>query len=353
METPDNSPPQAKPSAPLQKGDGPHPPPRFWKTRRVRVMAVLVVAAVVAGIFIRGRFPWAMASWNYSSAAKHLMQGSLDEALADCDRALEWMPKTPKFYELRADIHLQQGQLQAARRDCDKLLKLNPDYPQGYHQRSRIFLLLAEENEGESRKKFYEKAIGDSETAKHWLGDKDASGPTLLSDIIAVANGFNHLAYTRAVAEKELDQALEDVQRAISMLDRDEKKEDGEDEDGEDEDDEKKDDEDSVRPTDSIYARFLDTRGFVYFRLQQYDMAINDLTEAIQTFSRVKKDALKRIGDQDLDRKNNAEKQMNATLGLMHRHLGRVYEKRGDAKEAKANQDKAEELGYDPKKHGQ
>ncbi len=293
-----------------------------------------------------------MAAWHYSSASKKLMQGNLDEALADCERALEWMPKTPRCYQLRAEIHLQQGQLQAARRDCDKLLKLNSNFPQGYQKRSRIYLLLAAAASDEAaREKFYEKAIDDAETAKNWLGDKDASGPTKLDDILAVASGFNQLAYTRAVADKQLEEALADIQHAISMLDRDEQNEDGDDEEGDDEDDERKRDEELGR--DLSYANFLDTRGFILFRQKQYEKALIDLNEAIQVFSRVKQISLKRISDRDADRKKSAEKRMNASLGVMHQHHGQIYEKLGKSKEAKSNFEKAAELGYDPKIHGQ
>ena len=101
--------------------------------------------------------------------------------------------------------------------------------------------------------------VADPELAGAGLLDRDDEA---LADLTAAyeirsaknSNLFNHRAYARAVFNVELDEALKDVEQAIAWSGK------------------------------SPNAAFIDTRGYVYFRLGRYDEALAVADEARQIF---------------------------------------------------------------------
>src|SRR5205085_2349710 len=112
-------------------------------------------------------------------------------------------------------------------------------------------------------------------------------------------------------------------------------------------------------------ANYLDTRGFVHFRLGQqappkdkqqatahYQAALADLDEAIGLLSRWKKAVLEQLKAQGSSGQAYVERSYNENLGVMHQHRHQVYEALADKEKAEADKEFAQRLGYDPAKHG-
>jgi tetratricopeptide (TPR) repeat protein len=311
MEPPARPSSEAKPSA----AEEPRPLPP-WRSRRFRLTLALVLTAVLVGLMIRSQVPHLGAAWHRYSAKQYIAQEKYDEAVRECDRALAWLPsEAPDLYELRAEIQFKRGDLEAALKDYNKLQELNPNYPEVYERRGFVYQLLGQ----------HDKAVEDAKKLKDWLGEDDPKG-------------FNQLAYTRAVANQDLDAALADIERALKLLGR--------------EGDEKV--AGSTKPDTSkewSWASYIDTRGFIYYRQGKYQEALVDFDQAIA--------AITRAGQAELERHSDRAKQAlikkgsDETLGIMYQHRGLVYEKLGDAAKAQADKEKAKDLGYDPKRHGQ
>ena len=135
------------------------------------------------------------------------------------------------------------------------------------------------------------------------------------------SNYLNQRAYFRALANIELDQALQDVQASLN-----------------------------ARPGE---PEIIDTRGFVLFRQRQYDAALKDIDQAIFLYVGPLRETdnlqfrLQAIDDlPPHDRRVVAE-----SIAVMLHHRGEIRKKLGQ--EAQGDQDirKAKSLGYDPE-HG-
>ena len=120
-----------------------------------------------------------------------------------------------------------------------------------------------------------------------------------------------------------------------------------------------------VKDTDQVLANYLDTRGFVLFRLGQqaqakdpqrakarYQAALTDMDEAIRLLNRWKKAVLEQLKNQGSARQAYAERSYNEGLGVMHQHRYQVYEALGEREKAGVDREFAGRLGYDPAKHG-
>jgi tetratricopeptide (TPR) repeat protein len=289
----------------------------LWQNRPFRVTVMVVLTAVLIGWLIKSQLPQWMARWHRYSATQHALAEEYEKAIEACDRALAWQPDSPDLHETRADIQLQAGNPQEALKDCNALLRVNPDYPPGYQLRARVHQLLGQ----------YGKAIEDAKTLQKWLGEENHEG-------------YNELAYMRAVANpdaKELEQAHQEIEKALKLLGRDPaEKIAGE----------------EAQETDRNFGNYLDTRGYIFYRQGKYQEALADVDKAISLILRFKEAKLAGAKGQAAVQQQ-LEKRYQATLRIMYQHRGLVREKLGDMENAKADKDKARELGYDPKRDGE
>ena len=65
--------------------------------------------------------------------------GKLEQALADCNQAIDLVPNYAFYYDLRASIYSINGNLQKAIEDYTKEIKLLPEEPIPYRQRAELY----------------------------------------------------------------------------------------------------------------------------------------------------------------------------------------------------------------------
>ncbi len=278
------------------------PQKRSWNARGVLLIAVIVgVVGFVMFLVPEGRSM--MAQRQLKLAQEKIANDDLPGALPHLERALEWAPNQPKVRLLVAHLRLQAGDAEGALKEYDAYIELNPNYPGAYTGRAEVFRRLGR----------YDEAIADTNTAVKLSPDNDHAV-------------LNNRAYTRAIANKELDPALNDIQRALQLAPQ------------------PKSDLDETR------AMYLDTRGFIYHRLGREDEALADLDEAITFYRQMFPAMVKVAKSQDLGTKQLAQikKSWQQNLAVMLHHRGEVYQAQGQEELAKKDLEQADVLGYDP-----
>jgi tetratricopeptide (TPR) repeat protein/predicted aspartyl protease len=74
----------------------------------------------------------------------------LDQALKDCDEALDSQPRRADYFDSRAWLHLRRGELRAALSDYDRSLRLRPDAPWSQYGRGIVRSQLGQVEEGQT-----------------------------------------------------------------------------------------------------------------------------------------------------------------------------------------------------------
>lgn len=69
---------------------------------------------------------------TYQTAVRHLHHDEIPEAIAVMDRLIEGQPGDAEHHRFRAELHRLNGALDRARRDYERAVKLAPDAPAGY-----------------------------------------------------------------------------------------------------------------------------------------------------------------------------------------------------------------------------
>jgi tetratricopeptide (TPR) repeat protein len=275
--------------------DGSRAPPahRPWSTR----IAILVVLAMVAGPILYAGFPHEVASWYAAAAVEHRLDGDWDTAFELLDRALAWDTDDAAFYAIRADWRLARKDYRGCLDDCDRVLELQPTDASTLVQRTQALQHLGR----------HEEAIADwSRLVRMHQADGARNR----------ASTLNGLAYAQAVGNRDLDQALQTIERAIPL----------------------------VAPN----AAMLDTRGFIRLLRGDLQEARADLDLAV---AMVEKQLSEATSTTDyIDPREYAlalqQEQEGAAVILYHRAL--LNEKLGRTEPAEADRRRVRELGAEP-----
>ena len=194
----------------------------------------------------------------YSRGLAHYQKKNYDAAMVDFDRALDFVPRLVDVFPARARLKLQQGNIAGSLADFDEAIRANPTNPTSYENRTEA---LKTQGKLEAAEDFYRAAL---------RGAPDD------------ANLLNRVGYFLVELNKNLPEALQLIQRAVS-----------------------------TRPDDPL---FLHSLGWAYFKLGRYDEARRYLQESVR-------------------------RDLYSPLSL--EHLGDVYEQQGDKEGAKAAWSKA------------
>ena len=295
--------------------------------RWFRLAVVLLVLAVIAGVVVYTQGDSFMASWYASRAESKANQGDYQGAIADMSNAIQQTPDNVQLYLRRGQYRMnaQPPDVDGAIEDFDRVLAADEGYAEGYFLRStayqRMALLL---DDPQRAAQLHAEAIADLEKALPHMPKDD---PMLL----------NQLAYTRAVAGVDLDQALEEIETALKNADPQAVLASVE--------------EEPINGNALVQARqilaFLDTRGFIHHLRGDQEEALADMNLTLDLYLATDRAIFNRLADENA-RATFQREQEKLHAVLLH-HRGLVHQALGNEDQAKADLTKAQELGYDPK----
>lgn len=280
-------------------------PPRPTRPRR-RVppgMALLIVLVVGGAMAILGTRRFWAAQLNDSVAEYYERRGrerqmldDLPGALADLDAAARWAPDRLSVYFARSIVRLELHDVPGCLSDCDRVLRVN-EVPLAYQVRSQAHQRLGRHDE----------AIADATRYVELSAGQDP-------------NPWNTRAYVRALARRELEEALRDVERAIEL--------------------------------GGALSAYLDTRGYLLFLLGEHSRALADLDEAVAQAEQEKHAVLASARQRNLatGAVRRFERSANESLSVLYHHRAEIRQALGRQAEAKVDFQAAEQLGYNPAK---
>ncbi|MET0518870.1 MAG: aspartyl protease family protein [Burkholderiaceae bacterium] len=112
--------------------------------------------------------------------ARTLLNTGLDQALEDCERAIDLQDKNGSYYDSRAWLRLRRGELQKALPDFDRALKLKPDMAWALYGRGIARRKLGDAAAGQADIEAARKLLPsiDTQTGRHGLGAEPAAPAT-------------------------------------------------------------------------------------------------------------------------------------------------------------------------------
>jgi tetratricopeptide (TPR) repeat protein len=176
---------QSGQSSPLRKAP---------KLRYVIGLPLLVMLGI--GVAIQG--PPEIGRWKLAAALDLRAEGKKEQAFAQLTEAMRWFPDNPMLLLQRADWRLEDGQKDEAIADADRMLELGDE--------SYSWLLVHShfmQTAGEHQRAVEDWKKIDRESQR--TGDPDR------------ATALNGLAYAQALAEVDIDKALDNVNEALEL----------------------------------------------------------------------------------------------------------------------------------------
>ncbi len=254
-------------------------------------------------------------------AERELMLENWSRAVANSGRAIDWEPVPAQRWEAycvrgearskadRADLKNSLADFNTAidlLGDPSLIHEAAADLGGVYNQRAWLYERLGQHRE----------AIADATSALALVDESERP------------RALNQRAYIRALAGMEIDEGLKDITQALSQL----------------------------RQDDPAYVAYVDTRGYLEFKLGKYPEALSDVQKAIQATDlrrqTFRHQVINLLGTGRIDDREYriAMREMDHDLAVMYHHRGEVYEKMKDSIHAEADLHQALELGFDPTK---
>jgi len=297
------------------------PPLRWWQNRGTRVAILAAGAVLFLALALwpvaRSMSRVVMARWWHGQADAHAKAGDFKQAVADLDQAIAMAPSNLNYYTERAKFRLEARDFAGSLADFEHIIKANPGYADAYAYRSRVA----------QRQGRYADAVPDLTKA---LELSTATEP----------EPWNNRAYGRALAKVELPEALTDVERALKLLKLHAPKVPDSNANAE------------LLRTDHRLkeASYLDTRGYVHHLLGNQEQALEDLNRAIELHKDCRKVFVAAAEKAELSapQLEDLGKEFDQVDAVMLHHRGLVQQALGHEKEADADLQWSEELGYNP-----
>ncbi len=165
-----------------------------------------LVAGVVVGLILVSAYlhwwPGELAKWRLAQAQTAWLAGDLEGALAILDNSIDASPSDSLLYEQRIRFCLENKDYEQALADCEKLVALLPKSPEAISLRSQTLHHLGRHVE----------AIKDCRellrlSEEEWIGSR--------------VSALNSLAYAQALGNTELEDALKNVNEALRLAGED------------------------------------------------------------------------------------------------------------------------------------
>lgn len=277
-----------------QSNDGPRKPRSYGFLKLCVVVGVL--AALAFHFDLESQIRHAFGQFHAQQAMNRIRAKDWDGALAQIDRALSWNPNSVALLYLRARLHQEKDDYAASLADVEQAIAIKPNDEQVQRLRVGLFYRL---------RRHREAAAAATEMLERRIGDE--------------VDNLNTRAYARAVGDFELEEALTDIDEVLRE-----------------------------RPES---ASFIDTRGYILFKLGRNQEALDELERAIALTEKEREEFEQRgknlFGDAKLDF-DRQHKQFDEHLAVMYHHRGEVHAKLGHADQAKKDRFIGVKLGYDP-----
>jgi tetratricopeptide (TPR) repeat protein len=178
--------------------------------------------------------PREIGRWQLAGAFHARDAGQTERAYALLADAMEWFPDQPALLFQRATWRLEDGQETEALADCDRAVELAGDSYQALELRSQ-FLQYA----GRQADALKDLKTVEAISQRHGVPSR--------------AHALNSLAYGRALAQKELDEALQQATQAINL----------------------------TPANDPSRLAILDTHGYILYLKGNYAAALSEMDLAV------------------------------------------------------------------------
>jgi tetratricopeptide (TPR) repeat protein len=298
--------------------------PRADRRSLQAAVVILTASLLVLGPVVVKEAPRERARWYYAAALEHREHGRQEAALSALQTALQLDSRQPDYYLLRAEILLERDETQKCIQDLSQAVAVSPS--------DRLYDVYVRRAEFLQKLKLWANAVDDwKQLLRHF---EDPHSLVRFPARLRLHELQNGLAYARALANIELDAALEDVNKALAALDEEPK--------------------DGPRSGwhSQLLATYLDTRGYVYYRKGELSKALQDLDTAVTTFStlrvaqrgRIAEARKQRVNTRDLDEQSRI---FDHTLAVVLQHRMLVNDVL-DPAAAEQDEHAIRELGQDP-----
>jgi Flp pilus assembly protein TadD len=77
-----------------------------------------------------------ISSHSCSRSAAHIKKGETDQALSDCNQAIQLDPKNAMAYANRCAAHFNKDEADLALSDCNQAIQLDPKNAMAFHNRA-------------------------------------------------------------------------------------------------------------------------------------------------------------------------------------------------------------------------
>lgn len=273
--------------------------------------SLMLVTGIFLGFYAYWEAPAEIGRWHLAAAREFWreadygeIQGNLSQvsenrqkAFAKLEDALSWSPEEKSLLFQRAQWNLDSGQYEEALLDNNRLLERFPDELALLGLRAKIFHLLGRHAE----------AVKDAEHINN-LSKTSGNPPR--------ASALNELAYAKAIGKIDLDSALQEINDALES---------------------------------EKHPAFLDTRGFIYYQMGKYELALKDLDPAAEFYEESARThaelvPLHRRVTPDIRKFEIELRQQNEPYAVIFYHRALVHEKLGHAAAAAADRKRVREL---------
>ncbi len=275
--------------------------PASAKRRLLAAVAGLVIAPLVAFPAVLPVVREIVVEWSLQRAIAHEGRGNLGWAVKDVSRALHWLDPAENARDYRsrllcwrAMLHIEDHQAQRGLSDADQAAVTAPTAVQPQRVRALALSVLGD----------FDQSLRAAEMAVGLAGDGDP-------------DALNHLAYMRALANRDLKNALADINRALEG-------------------------------SGGESPEFLDTRGYVLHLLGRQQEALDDLNVAVGATQDERRRLLLLAPHVDQDEFAYRLRTMDHGLAVMLHHRGLACQALGLVAQAEQDFATAKNKGFDP-----
>lgn len=299
-----------------------------WRARMVSRLALVLLC----GLILLNQVPREIARWYQAAALVANDRGDLEAAMAALDKSLAYDPNQPNVYIQRGRWRLDSQDAEGALADSKLALTVSLQTQEYSPQVQSARELGAEALQRLGR---HREAIEECKSIhQEWLRLAEADPSLQVLGRVAIA--LNNLAYYRARGNLDLEEALQEIEGALAVL--------GTLQGGSDSD----------KHNTDLYI-LLDTRGYIHYRLGNYEQALADLDAAVSGAEQNFQTRLRRLNWQmqlmpDAQTYQYQVTLLRNNLAVIYHHRGLIYQAIGREEAAKRDLDLAVEWGYDPDK---